>query len=727
MKLNPGLAARLAIKNLRHHPMVSAGTVLGVAIGMIVVSAVLIVDNNTVSTGQQREQRAEGSNPARNRGPGPTLSNPGDTPTAENLVIGLIRQGDNALTGAEEEDEAAVSIVPTQEGQVPGAADTAASAPRGEEDYQAMRLAVRLASLLAFSIGTVIVFYTMMFSVAARKRALSLMLCLGEFRSNVSLSLLVEAFILGAMGTLIGLIIGIPIARYLLLLGISTTGRNPTGGFEIPWFELAAMAFICILVALMGIVGPVRNLNRMNIATVLQPRFLAEDVGTSAGAKSLLWAIPPSLVATYILVRPFLESWLSVIQFFLVEAIFVVGITMMTLWWIQPLLRLVLRFFEVTLRPLFPLETKLTGQRMRLTSRSSVTSVIGITLVFSMLISLDDITRALKAEIQVWAGEALTPYVFATQAAADAERVDFENFENRMRTSGMDVFRLSEAVYGSLPFRLIRSEDANPVLRSRGRKALTPETVIFSRTLAQQFDVGIGDTLLLGGESGTNEFEVVDLTDGIGFFPDGRLTYIDVKSYAVFADDTPMFAGSLAETVGQLISVRLPDGATRALWSEVLSQRESTMLQYGQNLFSSRRAGIDRDFLIFDFVIFMTIVLAAVGVANALLIQVHGRSREFSVLTTLGISRFQIVRLLLIEGVMIGLVSGFLALIQGHLLGSIAVAFLDRFTLFEYGFVVSASATFLTFALVVLTCSAAAIYPALVAARPSTAEALHYE
>src|SRR4051812_4324299 len=47
MMLNVVLATRLAFRNLRHHRVVSAATVLGVAIGMTVVSAVLIVDNNT--------------------------------------------------------------------------------------------------------------------------------------------------------------------------------------------------------------------------------------------------------------------------------------------------------------------------------------------------------------------------------------------------------------------------------------------------------------------------------------------------------------------------------------------------------------------------------------------------------------------------------------------------------------------------------------------------------
>ena len=49
-------------------------------------------------------------------------------------------------------------------------------------------------------------------------------------------------------------------------------------------------------------------------------------------------------------------------------------------------------------------------------------------------------------------------------------------------------------------------------------------------------------------------------------------------------------------------------------------------------------------------IILIILVLAAIGVANSILIQVHAREREFAVLRTLGISKGQTVRLLLVEG-----------------------------------------------------------------------------
>jgi len=208
------------------------------------------------------------------------------------------------------------SLVPSQR----GGADRGKSktlAARGSEDYAAMRLAVRLASLLSFLVGAVIVFYTMRFSVTARAREFCLLLCLGESRRGVAASLLTEAAILGAVGTAIGLIAAIPSGRALLRMGISTTGQMPVGTAFVPWGELAAMSLVSIAVAILGVASPVRAIFKMEIARILQPRFLSEEARSAISRSSgFVWLLPAALGAAYVLVRPFLISWMSVVHFF---------------------------------------------------------------------------------------------------------------------------------------------------------------------------------------------------------------------------------------------------------------------------------------------------------------------------------------------------------------------------------------------------------------------------
>jgi putative ABC transport system permease protein len=175
-------------------------------------------------------------------------------------------------------------------------------------------------------------------------------------------------------------------------------------------------------------------------------------------------------------------------------------------------------------------------------------------------------------------------------------------------------------------------------------------------------------------------------------------------------------------------TLRPHDDATRPSQS----QRDSLLPHYrylksGRLLEIWQLEEIDDDFLIFDFILFMTVVLAFIGILNTLLMQVHSRGRELSILITLGIDRGQLFRLLLVEGLVIGLVGAVLAVMLGSALGMVSVSFLDHFTLFHYDYAISIVATLLLAGFAVFTCCVSAIYPAVVATRISTAESLHYE
>jgi len=698
----------MAVRSLRHHLVVALATVLGVAIGMGVVAAILVVDRNTYEI-ESAEEAPAGRSPL-------AVAATGIAPAITEITF---ERGAPARPRSR--------IMPSQKGaagDVSGAGGLINA--RGAEDYAAMRLAVRLASLLAFLVGAVIVFYTMRFSVVARAREFSLLLCLGESRGGVAASLLAEAAILGLGGTLLGLAMGIPTGRTLLAFGISTTGQYPAGTYLVPWAELSAMAAISVAVALLGVAGPARAVFGMEVARVLQPRFLGDDAERAAHrTRGLAWLLPPAIAAAYVLVRPFLISWLSVVHFFLFEAAFVTLLAVATLWWVRPVLGGAIGLFERLLRPVLPLEVLLTGRRLRLGSRQFVFAVTGVVLVFSMLTALHDITRALKTEIMVWADKAMMPNLYYGRTSID---FDAEEFGKLLQRNGLGFVRYSAKIPGRFPIRLVKADDVNDARRAQGRPPIRPGTVVLSSTLAARFALGPGDRVVIRREGRTYRFDVIEVADDLGLVPeDGR--YVDLRSYAVFSDGNPLFADNLERTLGQFGVARFSDGTPP--WRHRLSEDALypyyLLTHYGAWRGFQRRAEIDRDFLIFDFILLMTIGLAAIGVANTLLIQVHGRNREFSVLRTIGMNRWQVVKMLIAEGVIVGLVGALLASVIGNLLGAVSVSFLDHFTLFDYRFQLSLTATGLIFALCVATCFAAALYPAFIANRISSAESLHYE
>lgn len=711
--MNLRLAAFLAWRSLVHHRTVAFATVLGVVIGMTVVGAILIVDHNSVETAIRGEVAV--ANIGLGVGGGDGMPPGGRSQRV--LRVTFERGGEPARPWRS---------FPTQEGKAgSGIRTEAPPLRRGEEDYQAMRLAVRLASLMAFGVAAVIVFYTMRFSVASRGREFSLLLCLGEERRNVALSLLVQAAVLGLAGTLVGLLLAFPVAAGLVDAGISTTGRIPSRSFAVPWEELAGMGMLSLCVALVAVADPVRTLYRMNVVDVLQPRFAAPAIDEhNLNPTGFGWLWPPLMAAAWLVLRPFLQDWLSVVQLFVLESLFTAGLALAVLWWVHPVLRSVILLAERLLRPFMPLETLLVGRRLRLTSRRLVFTLAGVTLVFSLITALHDITSALKHEIGRWAEEALTPYVFLKRnhlgdADDDAIRLALEKREMRL-------FRLSGKVKGELPFRLVRSDDVNPYLADRGRPLLGPGRVLVSRTLAARFDLAPGDRMVIHTAGGEHRFQITEVTDDLGFFADEG-QYVDLKSWFLFSEGNPIFSGYLERSLGDYGVVSKRNGGIPETDDLDALRPHYRAVGVGWQMGDWQQDEIDRDFLIFDFILVMTVVLAAVGVANAILIQVHARERELSVLRMVGVSRGQTTRLLLVEGAVIGIASALLALVLGHALGAISVAFLDRFTLFDYRFVFSPGAGALISSLAVATCCLSAIYPSIVANRTSSAESLHYE
>jgi putative ABC transport system permease protein len=587
-----------------------------------------------------------------------------------------------------------------------------------------MRLAIRMASMFAFFIGSVIVFYTMRFSVAMRVREFALLLCLGEHQRNVALSLVLESIILGVLGTLAGILAARPVASGLLAMGISTTGRTPSPDFSLPSLELSLMTVISLLIVLLGVISPVRTLYRLQIAQVLQPRFLAGGIDRGAfhyGGFS--WLIGPVLLASYLAVRPFLANWLSVVYFFLFEAVFIVVLTLLTLWLTRPFLRLAIRLIELASTRLLPLETLLTVRRLRLTSRNFVFSITSVILVFSLLAALHALTRSLKNEIYHWSSEAMLPYVNYELGNMLPTEEQFLELEQR---SGLMVFRLSAKVTGNFPIRIVHGQDFERHRESLGLPPLERDQVIFSRTLAARFGANEGDLLLIDSETDRFEFEIVAVSDAIGTVAENA-QYVDLKSYALFSDGNPLFRGNLDRTLGAVAVARRHDGRIPRVSQYHLLEPWYRYTRSGAALTGWKLREIDKDFLIFDFILLMTIILAFIGVVNTLLIQVHNRGRELSILRTLGVDRSQIFRLLLTEGLVIGVVGAFFATALGTALGMVTVTFLDHFTLFEYGFVWSGGAALAVAVFAVFTCSLSAIYPALVANRISTSESLHYE
>ncbi|MGB0714151.1 MAG: ABC transporter permease, partial [Gammaproteobacteria bacterium] len=575
-----GLAFYLALKGIRFHRGVALITVLGVAIGMLVISTILIVDHNTSRSESIRDAR-ETARMERVR----------ERPAAAGLPDIRELRFERASG-----DQTRIGLVPAQEGSETRVEPSAEATDRiGEADYQAMRLAVRLASVFAFTIGAVIVFYTMRFSLASRRREFALLLTLGEHRETAALALAIEAVVLGFAGLLLGSLAAIPTAMALLERGVTTTGRSFVAGFHLPWLELGAVSSIGILVALAGVAGPALHLWRLSIRDVLQPRFVAGENELEAGQRGGYgWILVPVLAMAYVMMRPFLKDWLTVVVFFLVESAFVVLFALAVLIWVRPVLKALIRAFEWILGPALPLETLLSGRRMRLALRQFTFTIISVVVVFSLVTALQGIATSLKMEIHHWAWDALIPNVHYSRVHGLDEPLP-EKLLEEMADEGVYFYRVSPKGLGALPMRLVKADDLNRLRAADGRPEFGPGQVILSSTLAARYRLEPGDSLVLEGPNESHRFEVLEVSDRYGYYP-VREQYVDMRTYALFTDGNPLFRNNMEKRLGDLAIARAAGDDTEPSRAQILRVAPQYQAQWRAGWLGWRQQQeIDRD------------------------------------------------------------------------------------------------------------------------------------
>jgi putative ABC transport system permease protein len=282
----------------------------------------------------------------------------------------------------------------------------------------------------------------------------------------------------------------------------------------------------------------------------------------------------------------------------------------------------------------------------------------------------------------------------------------------------------------------VAAEDLAALAEHNGRpdqaalaRRLGPGKVILSKMMARRYHVGEGDFLEISGRGGTRPLEVVAVTDGLGFVP-YQQPYRNSKTFATIDAADQDLLVPYTEGVGAVAVIPRGDRDEIAQW---LRRAGKDHLLRGLVVFPAnyyrwiRLRETDRDFVIFDLILFLTSVLAAVGIANQLVLSVHARQREIALYRVLGMTVSQVRRLVLLEGAFIGLLGGGLAALMGVPLGYAAIGALKSVSAFEVSFRLPPHYVLLTVIGAALVSLAASLYPAARAARTDSAESVHYE
>ncbi|MFO0591988.1 MAG: FtsX-like permease family protein [Polyangiaceae bacterium] len=708
-------AALLSARNLRSDRFGTWAAILGVALGTATVNVVLVLDTNTRAV----EAKSWVTNPELDV-----------TPTTVRL------QGVRA------------------DGTPIQAADAKVET---HEDYEVMRSAIRLGSLSAYLVGALIVFFTFAAVIERRKRQVALYRSLGAQPEEVAAIFVREAVIVAVTGAVLGVIGAIPLSYAAAIAGMTTTGRARihVHGMTLPLARMTIVAAIGGATALLGVIRPVRDILKLPVADALAGRAHEKVTGPTR-VRGLARIAMPFAALLFVLMRPFFERALPSLAFFALEAGIVCALALATVMlvpdlvgWLGGAMARVMPSRSSAVRFLVARRVERRGAELGL-------PVAGIMLVFALLLSLHIATHALKQEVMAWAHGGVEKCVFfvpdlQTDRRTGKLRLPICKPDQDPGDPGCEIpaaarvakhlspravaIRVSSRTPWPNAIHAVESGGLKRWAATLGRPDLVaiadrfgPGTILLSRMMARRYGVAEGDFFDVSGKGGARRLRVIGVTDDIGYSLVLE-AYRNSKTYGVIDEADADLIAPYSRPIGDSLVVLdgespaqpdilalgpfpFGDRAKTDAGRDFQASLRGVRVMPGEFYMAERVRETGRDFQIFDVILFLTTLLAAIGVANQLAIYVHARKNELLLYRTLGMTAPEVRRLVIGEGAFTGLVGGALAVALGVPLGFASVGALRAVSAFDVTFDLPPRYIVLTLVAAVVLSLVASLYPA---------------
>ncbi len=534
-------------------------------------------------------------------------------------------------------------------------------------DERAFRNGVRVMGGLALVLGMFVIFHTLSHALAEKIRSLGILRALGATTGQVVRAYLLDAFLLALLGSATGTGLGILLAWSLGKLRITTLGLGKAvTTFEVPWSPLLAVAGMGVFFTLLGASFPLFKIRRLTVQRILYVRDLAPPADLMRGVNLFLFVtLVLALPLAWIAMTPLLTGEGKGAGWVLLEAAALVVVSFSLFLLAPGLVRTLGKPVTALAAPFFPLPAFLARKNLLRSPGRLATAVCGLTLVALAGIGIRSITGALKGEIRDFAALGLRGRLFlrCRPLKEDAWKVLRE-------TPGVASVLPLQARVG-LPFLVVGTDPkelAQPGGPLQGRpdlvRAMEEERgILVSGRLSNLRGIRPGWTLSVPTGAGTVRYKVLMVTDRAGFFPDERAFALADRKWLHwdFCLDVSrsdrfgirLLPGADPEKVEKELRKRL-EGKTTILW-----------IRRGEEVEKAHLADVDRDFLFFDILLALLLVLAGLGQVNLLTLTALARSREIGILRALGMTRREYLGVLLVEASLVGWMAALLTILAG--------------------------------------------------------------
>ncbi|HEY6585446.1 MAG TPA: FtsX-like permease family protein [Gaiellaceae bacterium] len=578
---------------------------------------------------------------------------------------------------------------------------------------------------IALFVGAFVIANSLSITIAQRTREFATARTIGASRRQILTSILLEAVVVGVLASLVGLAVGVGLAKALFWLFDLVGFTLPNSGLILTSSAVAIALAAGILVTLVASLRPAFRATRVPpIAAVregatLPPsryaflRVPASILLTLLGFGALTWGLfGPGLSTTELLV------WMGVgaLMIFLGVALLAERLVRPLATWLGwPAARLggIAGTLARGNSQRNPQRTASTASALMIgLALVTLVSVLAAGIVSTFRGAVDDLWK--NADYAVTAQNNFSPIpVSVAEAAAKAPGVEAVGSvrAGQARSFGSVINATAVDPPTSRIFRIDWKEGSDAVLARLGANG-----AFVDDGFAKDNHLRIGSTVKETFASGqTAAFRVMGIfKPPAGGSPFGSVT-ISAQTWDRY-NAQPRNLYSFVITKGGATD------ANQAALDRQLRAFPNAKVQTRQEFVDNQISALSSILNVLYVLLALSVVVSLFGIVNTLVLTVFERTREIGMLRAVGMTRRQVRRMIRQESVITALIGGVLGIALGIALGGLLVARVDfiNFTLPVGQLVVFAIAAIIVGIL-------AAIFPARRAARLNVLQALQYE
>lgn len=511
-------------------------------------------------------------------------------------------------------------------------------------------------------VGTFLIINTFSILVAQRSRELALLRAMGASRRQVNRAVLLEAFVIGLIGSTVGLAAGFFLAIGLKALFAAFGLNLGSAPMPIEPRTVVVSYVVGILVTMIAAYLPARRASR--IAPV---QAMRDDVAlpeTSLRRRFLVGTVMV-LGGIGLMVAGFAGSGgqgLSLIGLGMLAIL--VGVALMAPILGRPIIHALGAVYRRLFGTVGTLATQNSLRNPRRTAATASALMVGLTLVALMAI----LGQSASASTDKAINESLTADLVVSNVVGDSFSTTFA--DEIREVDGVEAvaqFRYafpriegSQAWVGAADPRDLSTALDIPMAAGQ-LNDLKDGSALVSSTEAKGKGLSIGDTFEMKFDAGSQKFTVAGIFPAGGTLPANYLTTLGSFNKAKVEERDALLYISKEPSASEAEVRREIDA--------VLEDVVTVTLKNQQEYADEQKGQINTFLNIIYALLGLAVIIAVLGIINTLALSVIERTREVGLLRAVGMSRKQLRRMVRLESVAIAVLGAVLGVVMGIAFG----------------------------------------------------------